>query len=133
MKNNNIKSGSVALISVLVISAILLILVSSMAETHISVSNQFFNDYNDRLGYYDSESCLEEAIRKLELDVNFSGSSIRNESGTGCTSTVSGSGNTKDISILNIRGDYTQQYQGQISITVNGTVNNAILLNWDKK
>ena len=132
MKNNHLKSGSVALISVLVISAILLILVSSMAETHISVSNQFFNDYNDRLGYYDSESCLEEAIRKLELDVNFSGSSILNESGTACTSTVTGSGNTKNISIVNVRGDYTQQYQGQISITVNGTVNNAILINWNK-
>jgi hypothetical protein len=133
MKYFNTKSGSVALISVLVVSAILLILVSSMLETHISISNQFLSDYNDRVGYYDSESCLEEAIRKLEADMNFGGSSILDENGSRCTSTVSGSGNTKDISIMNFNGDYTQQYQGQISITVNGTANNAILLNWDKK
>lgn len=133
MKNNNTKSGSVALISVLVISAILLILVSSMTETHISVSNQFLNDYNDRIGYYDSESCLEESIRKLEVDVNFSGSSIIDENGSDCTSTISGSGTNRNISIVNVNGDYTQQYLGQITITVNGTANNAILVNWNKQ
>lgn len=127
------KQGSVALISVLIICAFLLIIVMGMSEARLSTGYQYVDSYSSKISYYDAESCLEETIHRLEMDTSFQGTTLLvPQTGSVCTSTVSGGNNIKDIVISDINGNYTQQYSGQISITQNGTANNAVLLKWQK-
>jgi len=129
MKNlKNIK-GSVALMSILIISAILLILVLGISETQISTSYQYVNSSYGKYSYYMAEACLEEAVIKIEADPNYSGENLTLDSGNGvCDISVSGSPLT--ITIETTSGNYTQNFQAQVSVTTNGQANNVRLLNW---
>jgi hypothetical protein len=126
------KRGSIALISILIITSILLIVVTGMAEGHVSILSQYNDDVMGKSSFYGAESCLEETIRRVEVDMDFAGTTIQRGENSNCTTTVSGGANVKDIAVTNIEGNYTQQFEGQISITQNGTANNALLTAWKK-
>lgn len=133
MKNLTTKRGSIALISILLITSILLIVVTGMAEAHMSILFQSNDNIMGKRAYYGSESCLEETIRRLELDTAFAGTTITEDAATYCTTAVTGPGNVKSITVTNVEnGIYTQQFEGEISITQNGTANNALLTGWNK-
>ena len=132
MKNKNTKRGSLALISVLVVTSILLILAAGMAEAHISTLYQYNDDFMGKSVYYGAESCLEEAIRRVELDTGFTGTTISGDENSSCTTVVSGGANDKDIAVTSLEGIYTQEFEGHISVTENGTANNALLTEWKK-
>jgi len=133
MKNINTKRGSIALISILLITSILLIVVTGMAEAHMSILFQSNDNVMGKHSYYGAESCLEETIRRLELNTAFTGTTINEDAATYCSTAVTGSGNVKDISVTDVEnGVYTQQFEGEISITQNGTANNALLTGWSK-
>lgn len=126
------KKGSVALISVLIISAILLILVLGISETQISTSYQYVNSSSGKYSYYMAEACLEEAMIKLESNLGYSGEDLTLDSGNAtCEIDVSGSP-TLTITITTTSGNYTQSFQAQASITTNGQANNIRLLNWSE-
>ena len=55
-------SGSIALISILIIAAFTLLLVVGMSEVNISTSYEYFNNAGGTNSYYAAESCLEEAM-----------------------------------------------------------------------
>lgn len=124
------QKGSIALISILIISAILLILVTGMSESNISASYQYFNKHSDQTSYYAAEACLEETIIRIEEDPNFTGTTFNFDEIT-CISTISGD-STKDISININYLNYTQDFQAQVSVVTKGQTNNASLLNWEK-
>lgn len=130
MKTNLKQRGSVALISVLIISAILLILVLGISETQISTSYQYVNSSSGKYSYYIAEACLEEAMIKIKGDTSYSGEDLILDSGNAtCEISASGAG-TKTITITTVSGDYTQSFQAQASVTTNGQANNVRLLNW---
>jgi hypothetical protein len=133
MKKISTKRGSIALISILLITSILLIVVTGMAEAHMSILFQYNNNVMGMSSYYGAESCLEETIRRLEQDTAFTGTTITDDAVTFCSTAVSGAGNIKTISVTNVEnGIYTQQFEGSISITQSGTANNALLTGWKK-
>ena len=132
MKKVKVKSGSIALISVLVIVSILLILAVGMAEAHVSIMTQYQDEVMNKGVFYGSESCLEESIHRLELNPAFSGTTIQREDGSACTTTVTGSENSKQIVVTAMDGVFTQEFEGDITITPNGTANNALLTSWKK-
>jgi hypothetical protein len=124
------KKGSVALISILVISAILIIAVVSASESSVTNSYQYLNKKTGEELYFVAESCLEDAIIMLEEDTSFAGGTLNlNESE--CISTIAGAGN-KTINIEVNSGDYSQSFQAEVSITAQGHANNVKLLNWQK-
>lgn len=130
MKKTLKQKGSVALISILIISAILIIMVIGISEASISTSYEFLNSESNQMSYQTGEACLEETLIRLEDDTSFSGATISIGDAT-CTSTVP-SGNPKNINISVNYLDYTQNFQAQVSITTNGQANNASLLKWEK-
>ena len=130
---NKIKQnkGSIALISLIIIAAITLIMVLGMSDSSISNSYQFKNASSNKSSYYIAESCLEEAIIRLERDSGFSSETITIDDNSSCSITVSGT-TTKSINIDVTYDNYVQTYHGQAEITENGTVNNIDLTLWEE-
>jgi len=123
--------GSIALITVLIISAILLILVLGASSNQVSTSYQQLNTSSNRYSYYISEACLEDILGRLKVNINYPGGTITLGDGAICTTTVSGT-DTKTIGITTVYMNYTNSYQAQISVTTDGEANNIRRLNWQK-
>ena len=127
MKN---KKGSVALISMLVISATLALIVLGISETNISNNYSYLNTNSDQLIYNFAESCFEDAVKRFEEDPTFDGSTTTfSSTESTCISDISGS-DPYTISIELTTNNYTQYFEGEISLTSVGEANNAELLNW---
>ena len=130
MKKIKTNKGSIALISILVVSAVVLILAVGGVERHILTSHQYYNNYSNNIVYYSAEGCLEETMRRIEEDTSFAGTTL-NIDDTVCTVTVQ-SGNPIDINISVSYQDYLQNYHAQVILTTNGQANNAELSNWEE-
>lgn len=130
MKNKNLINlrGSIALISILIISAVLLITVIGMSESNISQMYQYLNNESNEIIYNSAEGCLEEAIIRIEDDIFFAGT-ILTLNDQVCTITVAGD-STKTVLIEVDYLNYTQTFEAQVLVTVNGQANNVSLLNW---
>lgn len=126
MKNFLKYRGSIALISMLIISAFTIILVVAMSEINISTSKNYFNNNGDKTAYYSAEACLEEAIIRLEKDPTFVTETLTFDSDTDCTITA----NANTISVTANFLNFTQNFQATIQIKSSGQANNLKLLNW---
>lgn len=124
------EKGSIALISLLVISAFTLILAVKMAESGISIGYQHVNNVSGQTSYYGAEGCFEEALIKIEDDTSFSGETINFASGS-CVITVSGV-NPKTVDVTLTQGDYQQTFRGIVNVTQNGHAINASLSSWEE-
>lgn len=125
------QKASVALMSLLVISALTLILVTGMASAGISSYDQSYNLEATKWGYYAGEACLEEALLRIEQDSSLSAVALGIDSDTSCTATVTGT-NPKTVDITVLFMDYAQDFQATISITQNGQIYNSELLTWEE-
>lgn len=112
----------------LFISAILVVVVASAATVQLNTARQSQNSTEDRHLFYLAESCLEEAIYRIEQDSGFTSTTLPLGDGT-CEINASGALLiTLDVTVTDNR--YTQTYQGTISITEVGIARNASLLTW---
>jgi len=128
IKNN---SGSIVLMSILIISAILLVLVLGTSESQITTSYRQLNTQSEKHLYYMSEGCLEEAMSRLKIDASYSGETLNMGEDAECTIIVTGDA-TKTITITTTFYEHTNSYEAQISLTTEGQANNIRLLNWEK-
>lgn len=121
-------SGSIALISVLIIAAFTILIVLAMSEVNISTSYEYFNNSENKTAYYTAESCLEEAIIRLEDNPAFNLGTITFDTDTSCNISVANNQILIEVTHL----DFAQNYQADISLTSNGQANNIKLLNWQE-
>lgn len=119
-------SGSIALISVLIIAAFTILIVVAMSEVNISTSYEYFNNSENKTAYYAAESCLEEAVIRLEDDPTFNSGTITFDADTNCNISVTGNQILIEVTHL----DFAQNYHADISLNSNGQANNVKLLNW---
>ena len=128
--NTKNQKGSVALISILIISATLILIVLGMSETQISNSYTYLNTTSDQIIYNLAESCFEDSVKRVEEDTSFTGSTTTfSDTDSTCVSSISGTG-TVTIEVELTYQNYTQHFEGQISLATEGEANNAELLNW---
>ncbi|MFA4891134.1 MAG: hypothetical protein WC604_02160 [Candidatus Gracilibacteria bacterium] len=132
MTNFGIKKekGSIALISLIVISAFTLILAVKMTESGISTGYQHVNNVAGQTSYYGAEGCFEEALIKIEDDTSFVGETVNFSSGS-CVITVSGV-NPKTVDVVLTQGDYQQTFRGVVGVAENGHAINASLSSWEE-
>jgi hypothetical protein len=130
MKILNKQTGSIALISLLIISAFTLILGLAMAENSISTGYQYVNNTSGEASYYGAEGCLEEAVIRIENDSSFTSETISFDWGT-CQIVVTGT-NPKTVDVTITQGVYSETYQATVDITVNGHATNASLSSWEE-
>lgn len=124
----NKKSGSIALISMLVIAAFCLILVVGMAEGSMSSGYQYVNRSVDSYSYNYAEGCFEEAVYRIEKDLNFSGYTMSFTDGN-CVISVSGT-NLKTINVTMNYSNYSQSYMATANVVQAGYAINATLSTW---
>jgi len=120
------KQGSIALISVLIIATMLIIVTVGMSEINTLTAHQYMNTNSNTSTIYLAEGCLEEAISRIEDDIDFSGTTLTMDENSSCTIAVSGAA-TKTIDISTTFYEYSQNYQAEILITTQGQANNSSL------
>lgn len=123
--------GSIALISILIITAVLMIITVSMAEVNISTGYNYLNNQSNTESYHIAESCLEESIVRLERDNTYTGGTITLGSSS-CTSSISANLPNHTITISVTHGDYTQNYSASTYMLSQGGENNIDLLSWEE-
>lgn len=128
MINYNNKRGSLALISVLIISAFVLILAVAMSESNITTSYQALNNQSGKLSYYGAEACFEEAMIRLKADSSFNAETLNIDDDHSCIINVAGSTVNITVNYLN----YSRDFQADINISQDGQANNIQLLNWQE-
>lgn len=116
-KNKKLKNGFVALISILIIGAVVLVIsiglsLRSISETDMSLSQQ---QANNALSL--ANLCAEQALMKLESVLNYSGSETLNIDGNSCSIlAITGSGNTNRIvTTQSAVGGYTRKVKVVVS------------------
>ena len=119
------------MIMMLMISAIVLILAVGMSEANLSVMKQYLNNESNNTIFYEAESCLEEALVRLEEDTSFTSTTILFGT-TECSATVSGTAPNMVINVSVTYGEYSQNYSANILLSTNNNANNVTLLNWQE-
>lgn len=122
-------NGSIALITTLIISAVIVFVVVTMSDIAITGSYKSFNHEASKITFYAADSCLEETLIRLERDPAFTSGNITIDSDTDCNITVSGTTISVTVNYL----DFTESYQGSYTISSNGLANNADLTSWSEQ
>lgn len=122
------QKGSIALISMLIISSFVLLLAVGMAENSISTGYQNVNSSINEYSNNYAEGCFEEAIHRIEQDVNFIGYTFNFTDGT-CIISVTGT-NPKTIDVILNYLDYSQTFRGIVDVNQVGHATNATLSTW---
>lgn len=122
--------GSIALISILIISAFTLIVAVLTAETNISTGYQYVNRFSENDSYYSAEGCLEEALIRIEGDSSFATETVTFTGGS-CVINVTGT-DPKTVDITFTQGSNVQNFRGEVDITLNGHAINTSLSTWSE-
>lgn len=121
--------ASIALITLIVISAVSLILVAGVSVASISNYESAFEQESARTSFYAAEACLEESLIRLEADNSFAGTGLYLDADTSCSSVVS-SGSPYVISIQVDFLNHSETYQAEVELTNSGQIYNSELLTW---
>lgn len=128
MKNHK---ASIALMSILIISAFTMFLVLTMSEVNVTRSYNYLNTSTQNESLYGAEGCLEEAIIRLEQDMAFTSGTITYSAEKTCQITVSGT-NPLTVNIEMSYDDYTQNYSAELNVVEDGEANNIHLSSWQE-
>lgn len=120
------RPASILLMSVLMISAFCLILVVALSELEMSHSYMILNEEESTRSLYAAEACFEDATYRYELDSTFTGTTLQLDGTTTCTSSISGTVATVNVS----SGNYRAAYQGSLEVDPLNLVNNLHLIQW---
>lgn len=123
--------ASIALMSILIITAFTLLLVLTMSEVNVTRSIQYLNTSTQNESLYGAEACLEEAMLRLEQDPTFTSETVTFDTDKTCTITVSGS-NPITVNIEMNYDTYTENYSAQLTLVQNGSAYNIRLDSWEE-
>lgn len=108
--------GYIALISILIISAVLTLIVFSASHLSISQLTMALEKNQAKESYYLAQACAEEALMKLKEDVGYRGNEVLNIDGHTCNIlNVEGRGN-KDRVVKTSSNAYNQVKKIKITI-----------------
>ncbi len=117
--------GSIALIGILIISAVLMILVLAMSEANITSALRQTNEESQKITYYGAEACMEEAMIRLKKDPGFKEGTVYLNEEKSCGISVLNNTATIEMTYMN----YERQFEIEFELTSDGHANNIKLLN----
>ena len=121
------ESGFSALLIVVVISAVALIIAQAASLTGINELEIASLDSGSRAVFYLSQGCIENSIRRIQLDPDLNlTNSVLSLNGGECTINIDSTGEVKTITAVANKNDCYQTQQAVI--TVND--NEIIINNW---
>ncbi len=113
--NNN---GIAALLVVVIVSAVTLIM--SYGSLFLGLGEVEMSYINDRgkEAFFIADGCMEEALQRIKMDINYSGGSLNLGSGS-CTINISGAGSGRTIVVIGSMGKYNKKIQSDITLSGN--------------
>lgn len=125
------RPAAAALVSLLVVAMVTLIMALAFSENSLSTLEIESNSKESARSFYLAESCLDEAITRLEADLTYMSGSLSFDSERSCTIQVSGTSPVL-VEITTTVDDLTERYEAELSYTTSGTVNNFSLSSWEE-
>ncbi len=118
------KRGMAALVIVIIISASILTMSLSAAFLGLGELDMGYTSQKGSEALAIADGCMEEALRRFRLDVNYNGDTLNLWSGS-CTISIATSGSDRTITVEASLGDFNKKIQS--SLTLSG---NQIVINW---
>lgn len=116
------RSGFSALLAVVIIGAASLIMLRSLSLLSIGELNMGYTFMKGRQTAYLADSCAEEALRRLQLNENFTANNLEVPfGGNSCIINITANGNERIISSLGRMGMYNKKIQVNATI-VDGSI-----------
>ncbi len=117
------QSGIMLLIPTIVISAVLILIVTTNALISIDQSKTALHEQKTLEAFIAADSCLELALLNLSSDSGYSGESLTIDQAS-CTISVSGSDDTRTIDISTTLDAplYVRELQAQVSLSPSFTI-----------
>jgi len=125
------RKASIALMSILIISAFTLFLVLTMSEINVTRSYNYLNTSTQNESLYGAEGCLEEAIIRLEQDPTFASETITYDTNKICEVTATGT-NPITVNVEMSYDNYTENYIAELGIIEDGEAHNIHLNSWEE-
>ncbi|MBI3626423.1 hypothetical protein HY224_00040 [Candidatus Uhrbacteria bacterium] len=127
------QQGFVALVTVLVISAIMLTISLFMSSAAINdLLYSYASDQSER-ALQIADGCIDEAIFRLKKNSGYAGSTLSLNGGS-CTVVVAGAGNSRTLTSTGTLGSYTRKITATVSFITNagGNANSVDLTHWEE-
>lgn len=131
-KSNNLnnQSGFIAFTSILVISAVVLAIATSISLIGVGAAKNSLDFKKGQEALKLAEGCAEESLLRLRDDVNYVGGGLNVDSGS-CTISVSGSGSDR---VIDVEATITGPpfFVKKLRLTVMRTGNSINLTDWQE-
>lgn len=120
MIDTKIRSGFIALVSVLIIMIVMIIFLASTQNVSTQGLSSTLSRRLSTEAQFVAQSCFEDTLILLKSDSSYSGDNLNIADGF-CTIIVTGSGSTKTIQIIaNTLNDYYVQIDSQVHLMESG-------------
>ena len=111
-----------------------LLIIIAAGMTFVSISNlkssSYISDSQTTRQY--SESCIEEVLRRLKDDLEYTGGTIPLNPATSCSNSISGSDTAKTITATVTNGSFQTNIVVDIDIITLGEAHNFEITNWQE-
>lgn len=109
------RSGAVALISVLVISAVIVVIGVGINLRSIGSLQSAFKSRRSTEAFYVADTCIEEALIRLRRNAAYSGGSLAVGDGT-CTITIAVNGNERTVTATATVDTFTRVLEAVVDV-----------------
>ena len=122
------QSGIAALLTVVIVAAATLIMAYSASLLGLGELELGYTSQKGAEALSAADSCVEEALRRLRLDSNYSGGTLNVGNGS-CIMNITANGNDRTIAAESTIGEYHKKIEAQIALS-----GNVITINsWEEK
>ncbi len=128
----NNQKGIAAFLVIVMISAVALIMAYSAAILGLGEIEMGFDSQQGGQAFALADGCIEEAMRRLRLDTDYTGSSL-SFGANSCIISVTGAGSNRTIYTTSTVGEYYKKIEAQVSFTDSPTTGVVLSLDsWEE-
>ena len=114
------QSGTIALISLLIITAVTLAIGLSLNLLGLDEMRMGFRESKSSQAFHVAESCLEEALMRLKRDANYTGGNLQIGQGS-CNIVIAVNGTERTITVTGTVDQLIRKIQSVVNVLNDGT------------
>ena len=126
---DNKEKGAAALLTIVIIAAAVLIMVYNASLLGLGELDLGYTSQKGGEAQSIADGCIEEALRRIRLDANYSGDSLNLGAGS-CIMTVSTSDN---ISTITVTANIDSEYYKKIEVVADLNESPIVITSWKEK
>jgi len=125
------QKGTIALISLLIITAVALAIGLSLNLLGLDEMRMGFRESKSSEAFYGAESCLEEALMRLKRDANYSGGTLQIGNGS-CNIVITVNGSQRTITVSGTVNQLIRKIQTVVNVLNDGTTFGTENISWQE-